>query len=100
MKNYEIANVNAALNELVDEPLKGKFKFKLFKIKATLEGKMEVILKALEGVEDEKERTEIINEEQEVTVDKLSHEELENIDLSIRQISMLRPIIEEGTNES
>ena len=100
MKNYEISNANYVLSQLIDEPLKGKFKFKVFNVKAELEKKMEVITRALEGVGDESERDEIMQEEQEVTINKFTEDELEQIDLSIRQISMLQPIIqfEEGEN--
>ena len=100
MKNYEISNANYVLTQFLDEPLKGKFKFKVFKIKSELEKKAEVIAKVLEGIEDKAEQEEIMNEEQEVNIDKFTEEELENIDLSIRQIAMLKPIIqfEEGEN--
>lgn len=100
MRNYEIYNANYALGQLLDEPLKGRFKFKVFNVKAELEKKAEVIGQALVGVEDENERKEIMDEEQEVTIDKLTEEELEQIDLSLRQIAMLKPIIqfEEGEN--
>jgi len=98
MKNYEISNANYALGQLLDEPLKGKFKFKVFNVKSELEKKVEVITKSLEDVEDESEREEILQEEQEVNIDKFTESELENIDLSLRQIAMLKPIIqfEEG----
>ena len=96
MKNYEISNANYVLSQLIDEPLKGKFKFKVFNVKAELEKKVEVITKSLEGVEDESEREEILQEEQEVNIDKFTEDELEQIDLSIRQIAMLKPIIKEN----
>ena len=96
MKNYEISNANYVLSQLIDEPLKGKFKFKVFNVKAELEKKVEVITKSLEDVEDESEREEILQEEQEVNIDKFTEDELEQIDLSIRQISMLKPIIKES----
>ena len=100
MKNYEISNANYILSQLIDEPLKGRFKFKVFKAKEELEKKAEVIAKTLEGVEDKAEEDEIMQEEQEVTIDKFTEDELEQIDLSIRQIAMLKPIIqfEEGEN--
>ena len=96
MKNYEISNANYVLSQLIDEPVKGKFKFKVFNIKSELEKKVEVITKSIEDVVDESEREEIMQEEQEVTIDKFTEEELEQIDLSIRQISMLQPIIKEN----
>ena len=100
MKNYEISNANYVLSQLLDEPLKGKFKFKVFNVKSELEKKAEVIAKTLEGVEDESERKEILQEEQGVNIDKFTEEELEQIDLSIRQIAMLKPIIQfEKENE-
>ena len=100
MKNYEISNANYVLSQLIDEPLKGKFKFKVFNVKAELEKMVEVITKSLADVEDESEREEILQEEQEVNIDKFTEDELEQIDLSIRQISMLKPIIQfEKENE-
>ena len=96
MKNYEVSNANYVLSQLIDEPLKGKFKFKVFNVKAELEKKVEVITKSLADVEDESEREEILQEEQEVNIDKFTEDELEQIDLSIRQISMLKPIIKEN----
>ena len=96
MKNYEISNANYVLSQLIDEPLKGKFKFKVFNVKAELEKKVDVITKSLEDVEDESEREEILQEEQEVNIDKFTEDELEQIELSIRQISMLKPIIKES----
>ena len=86
MKNYEISNANYVLSQLIDEPLKGKFKFKVFNVKAELEKKVEVITNSLADVEDESEREEILQEEQEVNIDKFTEEELEQIELSIRQI--------------
>jgi ABC-type phosphate transport system auxiliary subunit len=96
MKNYEISNANYVLSQLIDEPLKGKFKFKVFNVKSELEKRVEVITKSLEGVEDESEHEEILQEEQEVKIDKFTEDELEQIDLSLRQISMLKPIIKEN----
>ena len=96
MKNYEISNANYALSQLIDEPLKGKFKFKVFKVKAELEKRVAVLTKALEDVDDDSEREDILQEEQEVDIDKFTEEELEQIELSLRQISMLQPIIKEN----
>ena len=94
MKNYEISNANYVLSQLIDEPLKGKFKFKVFNVKSALEKKVDIIARALDGVTDEDEREEILNEEQEISIDKFVEDELEQIDLSIRQIAMLRPLIQ------
>lgn len=93
MKNYEIANINGVLMELLDQPIKGKLKFKLFKLKVELENKLKVISEALKEVDDEEERTEIINEEQEVSFETFEESDLENLELSIRQLSALQPIL-------
>ena len=77
MKNYEITNANFALSQLLDEPLRGKFKFKVFNAKSTLEKANEVIIESLDGVTDEEEREEILQEKQEVNIDKFTEEELE-----------------------
>lgn len=93
MKNYEIANINGVLMDLLDQPIKGKLKFKLFKLKVELESKLKVVSEALKDVEDEEERTEIINEEQEVSFETFEESDLENLELSIRQLSALQPIL-------
>lgn len=93
MKNYEIANINGVLMELIDRPIKGKLKFKLFKLKVELESKLKIVSEALKDVDDEEERTEIINEEQDVSFETFEESDLENLELSIRQLSALQPIL-------
>lgn len=93
MKNYEIANINGVLMDLLDQPIKGKLKFKLFKLKVELESKLKIVSETLKDVDDEEERTEIINEEQEVSFETFEESELENLELSIRQLSALQPIL-------
>lgn len=93
MKNYEIANINGVLMDLLDQPIKGKLKFKLFKLKVELESKLKIVSEALKDVDDEEERTEIINEEQEVSFETFEESDLENLELSIRQLSALQPIL-------
>ena len=100
LKNYEIINMDNALGELVNEKLVGRFKFKLFKIKAETEKLTSVVWLSLEGVEDETERLEILNEEQEFSVsDKLTVEELESLPLSLKQIGALQSIIDMGDEQ-
>lgn len=94
MKNYEILNADYVLSQLIDEPLKGKFKFKVFNVKAELEKKAEIVGDVLKDVSSEEEREEILMEEQDISISKFTEDELEQIDLSLRQIAMLKPIIE------
>lgn len=96
MKNYEIANVNNALSSLVDQKLTGRLKFKLFKVKRACEQALELVHETMEGVDSEVERLEILNEEQELKVDKFTLDELESLPLSMKDIGNLAPVIDFG----
>lgn len=94
LKNIQIYNINNALSDLVDLKLSGRFKFKLYRLKVVVEQALEPVYKAIEGATED-EANEVLNEEQDVEIDKLTFEELENLDLSIRQLGALEPIMEE-----
>lgn len=94
MKNYEIANINNALSSLVDQKLTGRLKFKLFKVKRACEQALELVHQTMEGVDSEAERLEILNEEQDLNLDKFTLDELESLPLSMKDIGSLAPIID------
>lgn len=94
MKNYEIANINNALSNLVDQKLTGRLKFKLFKVKRACEQALELVQQTMEGVDSEAERLEILNEEQDLKFDKFTLDELESLPLSMKDIGSLAPIID------
>ena len=96
LTNNQIFAVNGVLSELVNEKLTGSFKFKLFKTKAELERAIEIIQKALEGVVEEEEVTEIAEQTQDLNIDLLTEDELEPLPLSMAQLSALQDIIEKG----
>ena len=96
MKNYEIANVNNALSSLVDQKLTGRLKFKLFKVKRACEQALELVYGAMEGVDAEADRLEILNEEQDLKVDKFTLDELESLPLSMKDIGNLSAVIDFG----
>ena len=98
LTNNQIFAINSVLSELVNEKLTGSFKFKLFKTKAELERAIEIVQKALEGVVDEEEVSEIAGETQDLNVDLLTEEELAPLPLSMAQIAQLQVIIEKGDN--
>lgn len=100
MKNYEILNVNQTLSKLVNEPLKGSFKFRLFRLKAELEDLVKPIADSLKGVDDLEEQEEILNVEQSVDLVQLTEGELEPLPLSIQDIAMLQPIIQKQGDEA
>ena len=95
LTNNQIFAVNGVLSELVNEKLTGSFKFKLFKTKAELERAIEIVQKALEGVVDEEEVTEIAEQTQDLNVELLTEDELEPLPLSLAQLVALQSIIEE-----
>ena len=98
LTNNQIFAINGVLSELVNEKLTGSFKFKLFKTKAELEKGIEIVQKALEGVVDEEEVTEIAEQTQDLNIDLLTEDELEPLPLSMAQLSALQDIIEKGEN--
>ncbi|RPA65035.1 hypothetical protein EF384_01085 [Aerococcus agrisoli] len=96
LTNNQIFAVNGVLSELVNEKLTGSFKFKLFKTKAELERAIEIVQKALEGVVDEEEVTEIAEQTQDLNIELLTEAELEPLPLSMAQLVLLQAIIKEG----
>ena len=99
LTNNQIFAINGVLGELVNEKLTGSFKFKLFKTKAELEKGIEIVQKALEGVVDEEEVTEIAEQIQDLNIDLLTEDELEPLPLSMAQLVILQDIMtEKGEN--
>ena len=96
MKNYEIANINNALASLVDQKLTGRLKFKLFKVKRACEQAVELLSQAMEGVDNHEEQMEILNEEQDIQLEKFTMDELESLPLSMKDIGNLAPVIDFG----
>ena len=96
LTNNQIFAVNGVLSELVNEKLTGSFKFKLFKTKAELERAIDIVQKALEGVDDEEEVAEIAEQTQDLTIELLTEEELTPLPLSMAQLVALQDIIEKG----
>ena len=95
LTNNQIYAINSVLMELFNEKLTGSFKFKLFKTKAELERAIEIVQKALEGVVDEEEVTEIAAQTQDLNIELLTEEELTPLPLSMSQLVALQDIIEE-----
>ena len=99
LTNNQIFAIYNVLSELVNEKLKGSFKFKLFKTRAELERAIGIVQKTLEGVADEEEVTEIAEQTQDLNIDLLTEDELEPLPLSMTQLSALQDIMtEKGEN--
>lgn len=95
IKNIDIVNANAGITEIIDQPVKGKVKFKLYKAKLELERLVTVIAKSLENTNDEKEREEILEETQVADIKKFTLNELEPLTLSVKQLFLLNALIDE-----
>ena len=93
LKNIQLIHINNTLSELVDLKITGRFKFKLFKLKVTLENALDPVYLAVQGA-NQHEKEEILNEEQEVDIDLLTFEELEPLELSIKQLGAIEIIID------
>ena len=81
---------------LVDQKLTGRLKFKLFKVKRACEQAVDLLSQAMEDVENHEEQMEILNEEQDIQLDKFTMDELEGLPLSMKDIGNLAPIIDFG----
>ena len=98
LTNNQIFGIYNVLSELVNEKLKGSFKFKLFKTRAELESAIEIVQKTLEGVADEEEVTEIAEQTQDLNIELFTEEELTPLPLSVAQLVALQGIIEKRDN--
>lgn len=93
LKNIQLININNTLSELVDLKIAGRFKFKLFKLKVDLENALDPVYLAVQGANQD-EIEEILDEEQYVEINLLTIEELEPLELSIKQLGALEIIID------
>ncbi|XJS09839.1 hypothetical protein ACF3NG_06745 [Aerococcaceae bacterium WGS1372] len=94
LRNYEIVNINEVLNDLANQPLAGRFKFKLYKQIMAIKNPIEVIFKAFEGLSEE-EIEELSQETQEVNLEYFTYAELEDLPLSALQLMKIEKILKE-----
>lgn len=88
MKNSEILTLQAVMNQVKDQPIRGGLKFKLLKVFQVLEPSVRIIIDALEGCNEE-EAKEILAQTQTIDLPTLTMSELESLELSISQLSVL-----------
>lgn len=81
---------------LVDQKLTGRLKFKLFKIKIECEQAVNLLSQAMDGIDNHEEQAGILNEEEDIQIDKFIMDELEGLPLSMKDIGNLAPIIDFG----
>lgn len=97
LTNKQLANINLVLNEISNQPLRGKFKFKIFKLRKVLRDVLEPVFELAQDTDNDEEFEEVLSIIQEVEIDEFTFEELEQIDLSLNQMELLEPIIKEET---
>ena len=93
LKNIQLIHINNTLSELVDLKITGRFKFKLFKLKVAFENALDPVYLSVQDA-NQLETEEILNEEQEIDIEKLAIDDLEPLELSIKQLGALEIIID------
>ena len=94
LTNLQLYKLDRGLGELVQLKVKGRFKFKIYKMVKQLSDCLEPVQEALKGIEDTNERIEILNETQEVSFDTLQLHEIEDLEISAETVINLEPIID------
>lgn len=100
LKLYQAMHINNTLSEIIEQKVGNvRTSYKLYKIKYAIEGAIQPIVEVMKQKEDEDnadELEQLLNEEETFDFEKLTLEELENLDLSIKNIADIAPILEEG----
>lgn len=100
LKLYQVMNLNNTLSEIMEQKVGNvRASYKLYKIKYAIEGAIQPIVEVMKQKEDEDnvdEMEQLLSEEETFDFEKLTLEELENLDLSIKNIADIAPILEEG----
>lgn len=95
LKNIEILNINGVIFKSVNQPLKGKVKFKFLKLAKQLEPCVEVIDTTLKTLEKPDERMEVLEEMQNVDLVTFNEDELEDVELSLADLLLIEKLIKE-----
>lgn len=99
LTNNQILLANEALSTIILDKINGKLAFKLFKIKRDLENEVIIITKSTEN-KDEKEQLEILKIENEISINKITEEEINTLNLSIQDVFYLEPLIDYDKKEN
>ena len=94
LTNLQLYKLDRGLGELVQLKVKGRFKFKIYKMVKRLSDCLEPVQEALKGIEDTEERIEILNTTQEVNFDRFQLHEIEELEISTETIINLEPVID------
>lgn len=99
LTNAEIIGIVNTISTIVHEKVSGTLKFKLLRSYEKLSNEKETIIKSLDFKNNQlmetEDNLEILKTKQNVDIDKFKEEELSQISLSINDLILLKPIIEE-----
>lgn len=90
--------VNLGLGELMEIKIKGSLKFKILKNKMKAEEVLQLAVESLKEASKEEEK-ELLELEQEVELEKLTYDELEELEITPKTLLMLEKIMEDNIND-
>lgn len=99
LTNNEIYGIHSAISEIIDQKVSVKTAFKLSKILKSLEDVIIICNKIIQDSNDD-EVTELLNEKTEVNIEKIEVTDLDEFEISIRNVAFLNPIINQENGES
>lgn len=99
LTNNEIYGIHSAIREIMDQKVSVKTAFKLSKILRSLEDVIIICNKIIKDSNDD-EVTELLNEKTELNIEKIEVADLDEFEISIRNVAFLNPIINQENEES
>lgn len=99
LTNNQIYGIHSAISEIIDQKVSVKTAFKLSKILRSLEDVIIICNKIIKDSNDD-EVTELLNEKTEVNIEKIEVADLDEFEISIRNVAFLNPIINQENVES
>lgn len=99
LTNNQIYGIHSAISEIIDQKVSVKTAFKLSKILRSLEDVIIICNKIIKDSNDD-EVTELLNEKTEVNIEKIEVADLDEFEISIRNVAFLNPIINQENEES
>ncbi|EEB35755.1 hypothetical protein ANHYDRO_01421 [Anaerococcus hydrogenalis DSM 7454] len=99
LTNNEIYGIHSAISEIIDQKVSVKTAFKLSKILRSLEDVIIICNKIIKDSNDD-EVAELLNEKTEVNIEKIEVADLDEFEISIRNVAFLNPIINQENVES
>lgn len=99
LTNNQIYGIHSAISEIIDQKVSVKTAFKLSKILRSLEDVIIICNKIIKDSNDD-EVAELLNEKTEVNIEKIEVTDLDEFEISIRNVAFLNPIINQDNVES